>query len=67
MKKDLTFKNNIPVTRPTKKNRDDTIFGKANGYLFRSLLLPKVSGNREAGLASAPPNAGPKMLPVVVG
>lgn len=41
------------------------MFGKAKGYLWNISQLPKISGCFTAGLASAPPKAGPKMLPIV--
>ncbi len=42
-----------------------TKFGNANGKVLKNLMFPKTSGYLVAGSASAPPNPGPNMLPIV--
>ena len=61
----LTLKNRTPVVRPTRKNKQATRLGNAKGNLLKSSKLPNTWGYFLAGFANAPPNAGPKMLPIV--
>lgn len=50
---------------PTIKKQAETKFGNANGYRLRNSDPPKRFGCFSAGRASAPPKAGPKILPIV--
>jgi len=42
-----------------------TRFGRAKGYALKNLFSPNRCGYLAAGFAKAPPNAGPKILPIV--
>lgn len=60
-----TLRKRTPVVNPIKKNTHPTRLGRAKGYFFKNTLFPKSSGCLSAGFAKAPPNAGPKILPIV--
>lgn len=55
----------MATTTEIKKKRKATRFGKRNGYVTKSQLLPKRLGNCWAGLAKKPPKLGPKTEPIL--
>lgn len=61
----VSSKNKNPVKIPTTKKQAEARFGNANGYRLRNSIPPNKPGCFSAGRAKAPPNAGPKILPIV--
>ena len=60
----VSRKNRSAVVSEMRKMMAPMMFGSAKGYAWRNRLPPNSPGNRSAGFAKSPPNAGPKIDPI---